>query len=378
MQADEFCGETRKKGGVKQTKLVDVINHLLKNNTAFVAFRQPQSVDPQLYAGGEFVCLDSLDAVPEHGFVFHPFHTDKEKIRFLKPQQISSGWEIQIDISALSSQQNKAFQAVDSPYVTSKTEYLRQAKSLISKLKNAELNKVVLSRVIAYELDEVVDWGRKFEQLCQKYPTAFVYVLSDGQGLFWVGATPETLISVSNQKAYTMALAGTQPAKLNPEETYYWQTKEREEQQYVTDYIADILRDSGIEKPTISETTTHLAGKLAHLVNHIDFEIPTNISALDLAQKIHPTPAICGLPKEKALELILKTELHKRSFYSGFLGIMQENKAADFYVNLRCVQLVDNQLYSYVGGGLTADSNPEKEWVETVLKSQTMLSLFTK
>ncbi|MDY0076031.1 MAG: chorismate-binding protein [Bacteroidales bacterium] len=363
---------------MNQIKLVDVINQLLKNNTAFVAFRQPQNDEPQLFAGGEFNCIDSLNAIPEHGFVFYPFDADNEKIRFLKPQQISTGWELQIDFSTLSSQQNKVFQAIDAPYVASKTEYIGQAESLTSKLRSGDLKKVVLSRLIAHELGEVVDWGRKFEQLCQKYPTAFVYVLSDGQGLFWSGATPETLISVSNQKAYTMALAGTQPAKLNPEEKYFWQSKEREEQQYVTDYIAGILLDLGVKKLTISETTTHLAGKLAHLVNHIDFEIPTQFSALNLAQKVHPTPAICGFPKEKAFELILKTEQHKRSFYSGFLGIIQENNAADFYVNLRCVQVVGNQLYSYVGGGLTADSNPEKEWAETVLKSQTMLSLFIK
>lgn len=363
---------------MNQIKLVDAINQLLKSNTAFVVFRQPQNDEPQLFVGGEFNCLDSLDIVPDQGFVFHPFDGDDEKIRFLKPRQISIGWEAQIDFSALNSQKNKVLQAIDAPYVASKTEYLRLAEALISRLKNAELNKVVLSRLIVHELGEVVDWGSKFEQLCLKYPTAFVYVLSDGQGLFWAGATPETLISVSNKKAYTMALAGTQPAKLNPEETYSWQTKEREEQQYVTDYIADILQDSGVKKLTISETSTHLAGKLAHLVNHIDFEMPIQFSALKMAQKIHPTPAICGFPKEKAFELILKTEPHKRSFYSGFLGIIQENKTADFYVNLRCVQVVGNQLYSYVGGGLTADSNPEKEWAETVLKSQTMLSLFIK
>jgi len=378
LQTDKFCSDIQKKGGVNQIKLVDVINQLLKSKTAFVAFRQPQNDEPQLFAGGEFSCLDSLDIVPEHGFVFHPFDADNEKIRFLKPQQISTGWELQFDFSTLSSQQNKVFQAIVAPYVGSKTEYIRQAASLISKLRSGHLKKVVLSRLIVYELGEVVDWGRKFEQLCQKYPTAFVYVLSDGQGLFWAGATPETLISVNNQRAYTMALAGTQAAKLNPEEKYFWQSKEREEQQYVTDYIAGILVDLGVKKLTISETTTHLAGKLAHLVNHIDFELPAQFSALSLAQKFHPTPAICGFPKEKAFELILEKEQHKRSFYSGFLGIIQENKTADFYVNLRCVQVVGNQLYSYVGGGLTADSNPEKEWAETVLKSQTMLSLFIK
>lgn len=363
---------------MKQIKIAEAINELLKNSTAFVAFRQPQNDVPQIFAGGDFVCIKSLAVVPENSFVFHPFHADDEKIRFLKAQQICTGWELQIDFSELSRQQNNTFQLVNQPFVASKTEYLRQAETLISKLKNRELSKVVLSRIIAQELEDVVDWGWKFEQLCQKYPTTFVYILSDGQGLFWAGATPETLISVSNQKAYTMALAGTQPAKADPEETYSWQQKERDEQQYVTKYITNILKDSGVKKLNISETSTHLAGKLAHLLNHIDFEIPANISTVELAQKIHPTPAICGLPTEKAKALIKETEPHKRSYYSGFLGIIQDNKSADFYVNLRCVQVIDNKLYSYVGGGLTADSNPEKEWAETVLKSQTMLSLFTK
>ena len=363
---------------MKPVKLDQVISELLKNNIAFVAFQQPQSNEPQLFAGGDFVFLNKLSEINDNGFVLHPFHVRDERIRFLKPQITSKGWELSINLTELKNQQNSHLQLIKTPFIASKSEYLNQVETLISALKKGELKKVVLSRIIAYEYDEVIDWGYKFEQLCQKYPTAFVYILSDGQGLFWAGATPETLISVRDYKAYTMALAGTMPAKLNPKENYIWQSKECDEQQYVTDYITDIIKNSGIKKIHVSETSTHLAGKLAHLVNHIDFEMPENISAMELAQKIHPTPAICGLPKEKALELITENELHKRSYYSGFLGIIQDNKSADFFVNLRCVQVVDNKLYSYVGGGLTADSNPEKEWEETVLKSQTMLSLFTK
>lgn len=324
------------------------------------------------------MCLKALSAISESGFVFHPFYAGDEKIYFFKPQLISSGWEVDADLSELYQYQNRPSKAGSQPFVVSKTEYLDQAKKLILMIKNGVAQKVVLSRVIPHKLEGQINWGNKFEQLCQKYPAAFVYVLSDGQGLFWAGATPETLISVKDRKAYTMALAGTQPAKLQPEETYVWQQKERDEQQYVTDYIAGILQDSAIKKINISEKSTHLAYNLAHLVNHIDFEMPANVTALELAQKIHPTPAICGFPADKSLELIRTTERHKRSFYSGFLGLIHDAKAADFYVNLRCIQLIDNVIYSYVGGGLTVDSNPEKEWTETVLKSQTMLSLFTK
>lgn len=363
---------------MKQAKLVDAINELLKNNSAFVAFQQPKTTQPQLFAGGNFECLKSLSAISEKGFVFHPFYAGDEKAYFYKPQFVRSGWEIDFGLEELYSYRNNPYKSDSLPFVVSKTEYLDQARTLISMLKNGVAQKVVLSRVIPHKLEEQINWGNKFEQLCQKYLTAFVYILSDGQGLFWAGATPETLISVKDRKAYTMALAGTQPAKLHPEETYVWQQKEWDEQQYVTDYIAGILQDAGIENIEISEKSTQLAGKLVHLVNHIDFEMPAHVTALELAQKIHPTPAICGFPADKSFELIRTTERHKRSFYSGFLGLIHDAKAAEFYVNLRCIRLIDNVIYSYVGGGLTADSIPEKEWTETVLKSQTMLSLFTK
>lgn len=359
-------------------KLVQVITDLLKNNTAFVAFRKPDSDEPQLFAGGNFDCINELSEISEKGFVLHPFHDGDEKIRFLKPEFIAKSWEFQLDLSMLKTHQKGTAPQSDMPFLASKTAYFDQANTLISKLKKGELNKIVLSRVIAHDLNEIVDWGRVFEQLCHIYPTAFVYVLSDGKGLFWAGATPETLVSVNKNTAYTMALAGTQAAKLHSDETYFWQQKDLDEQQYVSDYVIETLNNLKVKNLKVSETKTQPAGKLAHLVNHINFEMPEAVSALQLAQRLHPTPAICGLPAKNALELILKTEMHRRSYYSGFLGVIQDNYSADFYVNLRCVQVIGGKLFSYVGGGLTADSNPEKEWEETVLKSKTMLSLFTK
>ena len=87
---------------------------------------------------------------------------------------------------------------------------------------------------------------------------------------------------------------------------------------------------------------------------------------------LHPTPAVCGLPKEEAKQFILDNELYNRDFYTGFLGELNLKGQTNLYVNLRCMQLKDNRISIYVGGGITADSNAENEWEETVIKAKVM------
>ena len=86
---------------------------------------------------------------------------------------------------------------------------------------------------------------------------------------------------------------------------------------------------------------------------------------------MHPTPAVCGLPKEKALDLIYKTEPYDREYYAGYLG-MVEKDTVDFYVNLRCMKIYENTAALFVGGGITANSVAKKEWEETELKAETL------
>ena len=94
----------------------------------------------------------------------------------------------------------------------------------------------------------------------------------------------------------------------------------------------------------------------------------------ELAQNLHPSPAICGMPTEKARHLITEIENHDRAFYTGYFGPIS-NERTDLYVNLRCMQWHKDYLEIYVGGGITAESDPEKEWQETCDKMQTMLQL---
>ena len=97
----------------------------------------------------------------------------------------------------------------------------------------------------------------------------------------------------------------------------------------------------------------------------------------EIVQLLHPTPAVCGLPKEIAKEFIIENEPYDRGFYTGFLGELNcsfTNKKAssDLFVNLRCMEIKNSQAHLYMGCGITKDSIPEKEWEESVNKSMTM------
>jgi len=91
--------------------------------------------------------------------------------------------------------------------------------------------------------------------------------------------------------------------------------------------------------------------------------------------QLHPTPAVCGLPAMDAKRELLLTEPHERRLYSGFLGPVKNNGSAQLFVNLRCMQIIGKKAYLYAGGGLTIDSELEKEWEETKNKAETMLAV---
>ena len=124
-----------------------------------------------------------------------------------------------------------------------------------------------------------------------------------------------------------------------------------------------------------TETYTSKGGALAHL--RTDFKSAKRFTleeSLILAQKLHPTPAVCGMPLLESRELILRTEKHNRGYYTGFLGPI-DAYSTSLFVNLRCMQVYPQDYALYVGGGITRDSDLEKEWQETEAKAQTLLSV---
>lgn len=198
-------------------------------------------------------------------------------------------------------------------------------------------------------------------------------------------ATPEVLVQNDTQRWRTMALAATM--KLNAEQQQWpdsawnsdtppleWSAKNKEEQRLVARYIGDCLANLAYD---IEETRpyTQRAGGLVHLRSDFTFKLKPAYGLGDLVQTLHPTPAICGLPKAEAWQFIIENEPHSRRYYSGFCGPVSAIEGTRLYVSLRCMQLSHHKACLYAGGGLLKNSTEEQEWEETRAKMETMLGL---
>lgn len=263
--------------------------------------------------------------------------------------------------------------------------FAEMVSNAITAIENGEVQKVVLSRTKNMTLPDTFEVIEAFQKLCVAYPNAFVSLvyLPEFQ-CFWLGATPETLVIMDKDgKFRTMSLAGTQSAVGASNENLSvgeirWSHKEIEEQALVSRYIIECFKKIRLREYQESGPKTVQAGNLMHL--RTDYVVDTQV--LDFPQLgtvmlelLHPTSAVCGMPKASALRIIAEQELHDREFYSGFLGPVNIREESHLFVNLRTMKIVGKEATFYAGCGITEDSNPVKEWYETEMKIETLMSV---
>lgn len=258
-------------------------------------------------------------------------------------------------------------------------DYRGLVQRAIEFISTSGLAKVVVSRQARAFLPDDFDPVVVFHRLCTRYANAFVSLVAvPGIGT-WIGASPELLLADDGNALSTMALAGTQALPPNhPLASVAWSSKEIEEQALVSDYIRDFFQQAGVNSLEEAGPRTVAAGNVAHL--RTDFRVtlphePRMALANRVLHELHPTSAVCGMPKDKALAFILQNEGYDRSFYSGFLGPMHVDSQSHLFVNLRCMRLDNRTASLYVGGGVTRESDPDAEWRETELKAETLLGV---
>ncbi len=292
----------------------------------------------------------------QSGFVLLPFH---EGIKAVIPFAESSFTTGTIETNKVTSD------TIPNLKPQGKAVFEKLVADGIAAINTNSFDKVVLSRKMI--ITEQIAIVETFKNVLCAYPSAFRYLFFHPKIGLWMGATPEQLVKINQDQFETVALAGTQ---LFVENTT-WATKEKEEQQFVTDYIVSNL-EQNVANLKVSEPQTVQAGKLAHIKSIITGSLTTTFTAIDLVNTLHPTPAVCGFPKEKARDFILANENYDRKYYAGFLGEYNKDKQTDLFVNLRCLEIDNDVVTIYVGCGITKDSNPEKEYIETENKSMTM------
>lgn len=251
--------------------------------------------------------------------------------------------------------------------------YKKRFHKFMDPLLYHELDKVVLSRELKIERPEDFSPAETFRKACERYTHSYVYLFHTAVTRTWIGSTPEILLSGENEDWHTMALAGTQPL-IKGALPMAWSEKNCQEQELVANYIQRQLKAVGIETRQHGPYAVK-AGGLSHLRTDFDFAIPNPQYIGDLLKLLHPTPAVCGLPKKNACWFIMDNERYNRQYYSGFLGWLRPEGKTELYVNLRCLEAGEKILTLFAGSGLLTNSTVDEEWRETEEKMWTMKAI---
>ena len=338
--------------------IINAINDAFISKLSFYAYRLPGETTATIGASEGF-----LYGIKEPGFVISQFNPEIDYITI--PFKNLKSENLKIEDSYCFPKQS-----------TSKEEYENEVREIISGAQRKEWEKIVAARVKVIEKE--TNPGEIFNNLCNYNSDAFIYCFSTPVTGCWIGASPELLLKAHKGEFYSMALAGTKSRDENSNDSESisknWDKKNIHEQEVVTEYINKVFSSHGILVST-GELHELNAGKVKHLCTEIKGTLKESFNADRLSSLLHhlsPTPALCGLPKEKALEFISSHENFSRGCYGGFCGPFKDTEDFYFHVNLRCAGLIEEKIFLYAGGGITAMSDPIKEWEETELKLSTM------
>jgi isochorismate synthase len=354
------------------------ISEALNKNLCFAIWRDPDMQNIQAIVQKNISCIEYKN-ISQAGFVLHPFSkTEKHKAYLITPDQYYNFNDI--DNHDLAEFQNlKGHKRTTDHSIkinNSKEQYLSEINQMLSELRKGRINKVIQSRIHSIEGKSTEHLASSFIELCKAYKHSFNFIVNIPNKECWMGASPEPLLKIDNNKLFTASIAATRKHESKPE-NLRWSKKEIEEQKIVSEYIKKTLKDFNL-KYTISPTENYIAGNIVHLRNRFHLNITDQNIINSLVERLHPTPAVCGLPKKEAFELINMIEQHDRSYYSGFLGPININEKTGLYVNIRSMKILNGHLHLYVGGGITKDSDPESEWLETEIKSRTLLNIIER
>lgn len=240
-------------------------------------------------------------------------------------------------------------------------------------ISSGEMTKVVSSREVQFTSETPYNVASILANLVDNNPNCFIFGY-EKDGRTFVGASPEILVRHRGSEILSYALAGTAP-KHGPnawtKEQLLTDKKNLFEHNIVRDRIVDIMK-SITPEVIIGETGIMELAHLYHLRTIITAKDSTK-SLVEWAKLLHPTPALGGEPREKALALLQKYEAHERGMYAAPFGFMKDMGDGIVIVAIRSALIMDNVLYAYAGCGVVADSDADEEYAETNNKMRTIL-----
>jgi isochorismate synthase len=247
-------------------------------------------------------------------------------------------------------------------------------------IRRGEVDKVVVSVAHTVMPSRPPDPIRILRRLRARQPGTFIYLWQTGHRRALVGASPERLVAVHGATARTMALAGSARRDPDPEidralgEALLTSPKDRAEHAWVVDAIRVSLADVASRIDVRDEPRLRRLVSIQHLETPIEALLAAPGHLLDLAARLHPTPALGGSPRWAALDLIRRLEGTRRGLYGGAVGWLDGDGDGDLAVAIRCLLVHGDRVTAFAGAGIVAGSNPDAEVDEVELKLGAALS----
>ena len=275
--------------------------------------------------------------------------------------------------SAASGVNGMSFSAKEHP---DKEEWTANVRRVLSAIGAGHVRKVVLAREVVLEADKPFDRRALLERLGRSHPTCFTYAAGG-----FVGASPELLVRrlgdevESCPMAGTVARGSTQPEDDALVDALSHSAKDAEEHSLLVDAVLDALAPLCAEGPEAAAAEVVRLPTVSHLATRVRGRLASPVpSVLSLAGKLHPTPAVGGLPRPAALAAIATLEGFDRGLYAGPVGWVDAHGEGEWAVALRGAELDGSRARLVAGAGIVAGSDPDAEWAETEAKLQAMLS----
>lgn len=254
-----------------------------------------------------------------------------------------------------------------------KDKYMQAVADVKDKINNGEAKKVVIARSVQLNFDNEVPAATALHHISNEQQESYHFGLQNNGQLFF-GATPERLIEISNGRAYSSCVAGSiRRGKSAVEDRALGEEllddhKNREEHKYVVNMISQVFQAfcTNIAMPKVPKLMK--IRDIQHLFTPIEGTVEQGTDIFSLVQALHPTPALGGVPTNVSLEMIRTEESMDRGYYAAPIGWTDTAGNGEFAVAIRSALLDGDRAYLYAGGGIVADSEPDKEYDETWVK----------
>lgn len=245
-------------------------------------------------------------------------------------------------------------------------------------IRDGRLEKVVVAREVEVLADGGFSPSEALRALKNDYPECYIFCTARDD-VYFMGATPERLIAREGAEVYAMALAGStgrgesDAADSQLGEKLMTDEKELHEHQLVIHALMSALEPLCSEVRTDARTGLFKLGNVQHLHTPVRARLKHMASIIDLAERVHPTPAVGGYPKKRALDYIDRTEFVERGWYAGPVGWVGPDGDGEFAVAIRSALISGDRASLFAGCGIVEGSDPEAEYKESLLKLRPML-----